>query len=193
MGFLSSLGRIGGGLLGNALLPGLGGIAGGALGGAIGNLFGGGRRGGGGQAAGLPSGMSALQQQLTADATANPYQSATYRQGLGDMNRQLAGAARTDTARAAARGLLGSEFELAQAGARTQQAASIQGNLLNAAVDQRQNAQTSLMSLLERQQEAERMRQERAAQGRTSVFGTLGNVAAAALPALINRRPGGGG
>ena len=187
MSFLSTLAR--GALTagGTALFGPLGGIAGNTLGGVL--LGGGGSGETAADPARTPSGFSerlaplrdALQSQALGPAT----ESATYRSRLGEISRLMEDRQRQDAASAAARGLTGSGYEIAQAGQRGRAATDAQGAALQAAEAQQQGSRSQLLQLLSQEQTALTQQDALANQRRGQTAGMFGQLAGAVIPSAL--------
>lgn len=186
MGLFSALG----GIAGNLLLPGVGGLVGSGLGGALGGLFGGG--GGGSQAKSNPSDayrtktMALLDDQIGK----NVYDSAGYRSGSAEITRQTREQAGVDEAAAARRGLAGGEFEIAQGANRQRAAAGSLSRLGQQASGERSQLMQMLLGATGEDRQIDLTLEEQARQrktsGLTSAFGTIAGL----IPSLLRKGAG---
>ena len=154
------------------MVPGLGGAVGAGLGGM---LFGG---GGGGADRSPGSGMDALAASLGGNANGPVTAMPAYRTAMGEIVTQGQDQARRDTGAAAARGLTGGEFEIAQGANRGRVAAQGQAGAMHLGAQMQGNQQSMLLQLLQQQQANDTARRGQTGQ-------VLGGVAAAGLPALL--------
>lgn len=184
MGFFKSILRGVGALAGNALLPGLGGVAGGFLGGKLAGLFG----GGGGGAAPDPAQAyrSRLVDRYSREALADPTQTAGYGAASAEARADTAREADVDAARVAASGGSGGEGEVALAAGRGSRLTT----RLRGAVQDAQARQDGIAGMMLADNNAERDRAERRGSARWGALGNAVSVAASVLPDLVG---GGGG
>ncbi len=173
---------VGGRLAGNALLPGIGGVAGGALGAWAANKLGGGGGRAAAPAAGDPRSALLGRMQTTAmqPATETPLFQAGRTLLAEDAERQ----AGVDAARLASTGATGGEAEVALAAGRGQNMASALTRLLPVAEGAQAADRAALLGSYDRDQARDDAR-------KASRFGAIGqglSVAAQVLPDLIRKK-----
>lgn len=186
----STVGGIGGAALGNALLPGFGGIAGGFLGSKLGGLLGGGR------AARTPADaardrLKALTASLTAKAALPLTETEGYRARIGGARDAAREDADADAARAATLGLSGGTAIAAGAGARARALAGVERTATVDAESERARLQSVAASLLGQEVQMDESERARRAAGRSNMFGTLATLAGTGLDAYLGLKGGG--
>lgn len=123
---------------------------------------------------------AAILARLTGETTGPLDGSASYQAGLGQLRQQAAADADADAGAFARRGMAGGEAELAARAARGQAVATGQANLVQTAASERMQKLQMLAGLAE-QMNAEKLAEK---QRRAGMWGTVGNLAGAALNAF---------
>ena len=125
--------------------------------------------------------LGRLQQRATGPVSQNP----VYQSGMGELNAQLDRRRQEDEDAAAARGLQGSEFEMAQGANRMQALAQGQRGLIGQAGQMQQQSFGHLLTGMQ-QQDANFWRgREMRTRRRGQILNALGNAAGAATMAFM--------
>ena len=124
--------------------------------------------------------LGRLQQRAMGPASQNPL----YQTGMGELNDQLDDRRQDDEAAAAARGLTGSEFEVAQGQNRMEALAQGQRGLLGQAAQMQQRDLGQLMSGMQQQDANFWRKRELKNRRRQQILGALGQAAGSAAMAF---------
>ena len=128
-----------------------------------------------------------ILERLAEQAQGDPTDSTTFQAGLGELRGQMTQQQAGDRAAAARAGATGSELQLAQRAARSQQYAQALPRILGLAGRQQQAAQSRLLSAtgadLDRSQANYWRRRQQKSQKRSQILGALGQAAGAAASA----------
>lgn len=124
--------------------------------------------------------LGRLQQRAMGSPTQNPL----YQAGMGELGDQLDDRRREDDARAAARGMAGSEYELAQGQNRTEALAQGQRGLMADAAQMQQQDLGRLMAGMRDQDRNFWRKRELQSRRRGQILNALGSVAGSAAMAF---------
>jgi len=178
---------LGGRTLGNAIIPGIGGVVGGIAAGALARrLFG----GGGQQAA--PSARDryrALAEQMAGRAAQDPTETAGYRAQVSGARDAMREDAQGDAARAGALGLSPGMATAAGAGSRARALAGVQRQAVAGAEGQQARLQGLAAQLAGGAAQMEMADEDRSDRRRRDWTGTIGNLGMMAAEGYFRQRP----